>query len=189
MMQYKLPVSLRSYLEFISNWFDYDMNKYNFYLMPISFFHPYEIGSFSVNKQNVQEKNLLKFLKTKERKNPYTENSPHNFSLKMVTAFEKGTTSTGNVKIGKKGVSITISEESLFKNKFNITYDALKVFLKKRYVGFKANQVFNELYSKLKLDEKLCRFNYLDPVKKTGSKKPFFCSEIYKEFDKYYTKI
>jgi hypothetical protein len=180
--------SLKSYLEFVSDWFGYDMSKYNFYLMPISFFHPYEIESHSINKKTIQEKNLLKYFKNKERKNPYSENSPHNFSLNLVTKFEKGSSGESTVRIGKKGASIVVSEESLFKTKYTITYNDLKDSLKKRYSDFKANNNFNDIYADLKNKPEFCRFNYLDPVKKIGSKKPFFCSEIYKEFDKYYTK-
>lgn len=181
--------SLKSYLGFISDWFNYDMNKYNFYLMPISFFHPYEIESFSVNKQTVQEKNLLKFFKVKEKRNPYIEGSIHNFSLKLVTKFEKGTVNAVPVRIGKRGASVVISEESLFQTKYTVSYQDLLNSLRKRYQNFKQNQKFNILYSGFKQNDKLCKFSYLDPIKKTGSKKPFFCSEIYKEFDKAYLKI
>lgn len=181
--------SLKSYLEFISNWFNYDMNKYNFYLMPISFFHPYEIESFSVNKQTLQERNLLKYFKLKERKNPYSESSPHNFSLNLVTKFEKGSSGTNTVRVGKKGTSVVISEENLFKTKYTINYKELVASLRSRYSNFKQDKNFNSIISEIKNKEQLCKFSYLDPIKKSGSKKPFFCSEIYKEMDKYYTKI
>ncbi len=181
--------SLKSYLEFISSWFSYDMNKYNFYLMPISFFHPYEIESFSVNKQTVQEKNLLKYFKSKERKNPYVENSPHNFSLNLITKFEKGSTGTTTVRIGKKGAPIFVSEESLFKTKYTISYKDLVLSFNSRYSNFKQNNAFYKIMGEIKTKDEFCKFSYLDPVKKSGSKKSFFCSEVYKEMDKHYKKI
>ncbi|MCE9585258.1 DUF3644 domain-containing protein [Candidatus Nomurabacteria bacterium] len=181
--------SLKSYLEFTSDWFSYDMSKYNFYLMPISFFHPYEIESFSVNKQTVQEKNLLKYFKLKERKNPYTENSPHNFSLNLVTKFEKGSSGINTVRVGKKGASVFISEESLFKTKYTINKKDLVSSLKNRYSDFKQNSVFNKIIEEIKSKDVFCKFSYLDPVKKSGIKRAFFSSEVYKEMDKHYTKI
>jgi hypothetical protein len=180
--------SLKSYLELVSSWFGYDMSKYNFYLMPISLFHPYEIESFSVNKKTTQEKNLLKYFKSKERKNPYTENSPHNFSLSLVTRFEKGAVGESTVKIGRKGASIVVSEESLFKTKYTITSDQLTQNLTRRYSDFKLNNAFWSVLRPLKEDARFCKYNYLDPIKKSGAKKPFYCSEIYKELDKKYTK-
>ncbi len=181
--------SLKSYLELISSWFSYDMNKYNFYLMPISFFHPYEIESFSVNKQTAQEKNLLKYFKSKERKNPYSESSPHNFSLNLVTKFEKGSSGTNTVRVGKKGVSVFVSEESLFKTKYTLNYKDLVSYLKTRYSNFKQNSAFNKIIAEIKTKDQFCKVSYLDPVKKSGGKKSFFCSEVYKETDKHYKKI
>ncbi len=40
---------LRNYIQLIQEWFDYDLSKYNFFLMPLSFFHEADvIESFSV---------------------------------------------------------------------------------------------------------------------------------------------
>jgi hypothetical protein len=35
--------SLKSYVQCANEWFSYDLTQYNFYLMPISFFHSYEL--------------------------------------------------------------------------------------------------------------------------------------------------
>lgn len=40
--------TLKSYVQCVKEWFQYDLSKYNFYLMPISFFHLTEIESFSI---------------------------------------------------------------------------------------------------------------------------------------------
>jgi len=85
---------------------------------------------------------LLKFFKTKERRNPYTEDLPHNFSLRLVTKFEKGTASATPVRVGKRGASVVISEESLFKTKYTISYQALLASLNARYSDFKQNKDF-----------------------------------------------
>ncbi len=179
--------SLKSYLFCTVDWFKYDMNKYNFYLMPISFHHPYEIESNSINSLPKQEKNLFKYFKTKEKKNPYSENSPHNFALKMITKFEKGDVGVP-IKRSSKGVGILVTEESLFKNKYNISYDDLVANCKKRYIDFIQNKIFNGHMKNIKLNVNLSKDSYLDQVKKIGSKKTFYCSEIYKELDKFYSK-
>lgn len=179
--------STKSYLQLLKEWFVFDVSKYNFYLVPISFFHPYEIDSYSVNSQSQQEKNLLKYLKQKERTNPYVEGVDHNFALVLATKFEKGTGGVP-VKIGKVGTSIVVSEESLFRTKYIIKHADLMQKLRERYSDFKPNNKFWTILKPLKEDAKYCKYNYLDPVKKAGVKKSFYCSEIYAELDKHYTK-
>lgn len=179
--------SMKSYLDSLKNWFVFNIASYNFYLIPLSFFHPYEIDSYSVNTESQQEKNLLKYLKLKERSNPYIEGADHNFALVLATKFEKGTGGLP-VKIGKKGTSIVVSEESLFKTRYVIKHDDLIKKLKDRYNDFKSNNKFWTVLKPMKEDAKYCKYSYLDPVKKVGGKKPFYCSEVFTELDKHYTK-
>jgi len=179
--------SLKSYLDLLKTWFNYNLSDYNFYLVPITFFHPYEVESYSLNNLSTQEKNLLKYLKTKERQNPYREGADHYFSLTLTTKFEKGTSGVG-VKIGKRGIPITIQEENLFKTKFTIDSEKLQQMAKKKYIDCKINSKFWGILKRIKENDAICRYNYLDPIKKTGTKKPFYCTEVFKELDKYYIK-
>lgn len=181
--------SLKSYLSCATEWFKYDMSRYNFYLMPISFYHPFEIESHSINSLPKQEKNLLKYFKEKENKNPYKEDATHNFSLKLSTKFEKGDSGIP-IKRSSKGVNISISEDDLFKNKFNLGYHDLIDVCKKRYIDFVPNNKFNAIMKFIKTKQDiLCKNRYLDPIKKTGQPKTFYCSEVYKELDKHYKRV
>lgn len=179
--------SIKSYLDFLKGWFDYNISDYNFYLIPITFFHPYEIESYSINSLSQQEKNLIRYLKQKEKQNPYKENADHYFALTLSTKFEKGSTGLG-VKIGKTGLPIVVQEENLFKTKFTINHENLIKALKERYSNFVMNNQFWNILKPLKENQSLCRYNYLDPIKKVGAKKAFFCTEVYKELDKHYTR-
>lgn len=63
--------TLRNYLNIIKSWFDYDLTKYNFYLMPISFFHEYEIiESYSINKYTTQQKLFIEHTNNIEKFHP-----------------------------------------------------------------------------------------------------------------------
>lgn len=181
--------SLKSYLFCITNWFKYDMSRYNFYLMPISFYHSFEMESFSINSLPKQEKNLLKFFKLKEAKNPYKEHAEHNFSLKLTTRFEKGDTGI-SVKRGSEGAIISIKEEESFKNKFNISYTVLTENCRSRYSNFLKNKDFNLIMNNIKKEKQdiLCKNIYLDPINKTGTPRTFYCSEVYRELDRHYKK-
>jgi len=55
---------LKNYIEIVNRWFEYDMSKYNFFLMPLSFFHEADVvESFSIKNHNQQTKNLLSISK------------------------------------------------------------------------------------------------------------------------------
>ena len=73
----------------VNKWFDYDLSQYNFYLMPISFFHNHEMQSFSINKEDKQHQNLLKFIAAKEKSFPSDETQEHNISLILETKWVK----------------------------------------------------------------------------------------------------
>lgn len=47
--------TLKNYIQLVQEWFDYDLSQYNFYLMPLSFFHEADvIESFSIKSYNQQ---------------------------------------------------------------------------------------------------------------------------------------
>ncbi|MCI1753547.1 MAG: hypothetical protein LKM36_11990, partial [Flavobacteriales bacterium] len=46
--------TLRNYLELAKGWFNSDLSRYNFYLMPMSFFHPHELTSYSISSEPMQ---------------------------------------------------------------------------------------------------------------------------------------
>ena len=87
--------TLKSWVEMVGNWFEEDLSKYNFYLMPISFFHPFEFESHSINKEDKQHQNLLRYIEVKETEFPSDVESEHNISLKLETKFVKSAAPVG----------------------------------------------------------------------------------------------
>ena len=80
--------TLKNYIQLVQEWFDYDLSQYNFYLMPLSFFHEADvIESFSIKSQNQQTRNLLKYLETIEEDHPSNAENPYNATLRIETKF------------------------------------------------------------------------------------------------------
>ena len=67
------------------------------------------------------------------------------------------------------------------------TYEELIERLKARY-DFKQNAAFHTRMKAVKADAKLHYERFLDPVKKKGTRKSYFNTNVLKEFDIHYTK-
>lgn len=184
--------SLKSYVECVNEWFDYDLSQYNFYLMPLSFYHPHEWESFSFNKEDKQHQNLLKYIAEKEKKFPSDTKTKHNISLILETKFVRSKSIKAiPVRYSKDGGEITVSidSEEKFAEKYKWTFkDDLIPHLKDRYSDIKFGQPFRKIISELEQNPHFCGERYLDFKNKKGGKKKFYDPNIVAEFDKHYTK-
>lgn len=183
--------TLRSYLSVVNSWFNYDLSQYNFYLMPISFYHPYELESYSINNEQNQIKNLLNYIHQKEVLSPSDEINPHNISLVLETKFVRSSSDSGfNVRYATDAdISVKVDAEQVFAKKYPIEYEKeLIPTLRERYIDFKQDKKFLDLKRSLEKDSTYCGERYLDLKRKTGTKKKYYSTEIFKEFDKHYKK-
>ncbi len=183
--------NLKNYVKIINDWFNYDLSKYNFYLMPISFFHTFELESFSINKISKQINNLLNYVNKKETENPSSEDNDFNITLKLVTKFEKGS-SLDALKVGYSedaDIIVKVEAEEQFANKYPLSNNELIDKLKKRYIDFKQNSKFNNIKKIISNDLIYSDERYLDYKKKTGIKKRYYSTEVFKIFDEYYSKF
>ncbi len=182
--------NLKSFVNVCNNWFNYDLNKYNFYLMPISFFHSFEMESFSINKQPKQIQNLITYIIQKEIEHPSDERNNHNISLKLETKFIKSSNIEAlpvkHSEDAKLKVKIDIDEK--FKNQYPLDYQGLIKKMKNRYKNFIINNKFYFFKKELEFNKKYCDKRFLDMIKKAGTSKKYYSTEIFKKFDKFYIK-
>jgi len=106
--------SLRSYLEMAKDWFAMDLSRYNFYLMPMSFFHPHEMQSYSINQETEQHRNLLRYITTLEEKHEVDEIQTHSISLHLETKFVKS--KLRYAPEDPNAISIKVDAEEAFKD-------------------------------------------------------------------------
>ena len=185
--------TLKSYVQCINEWFSYDLTKYNFYLMPISFFHSYEMESFSITNEDEQHKNLLKYIEKKEKKFPSDIRQNHNISLVLETKFVKSK-SIASMAIrydndDPKAIAVKVSAEEQFAAKYHWTFkNDLVPKLKETYSDIKFDRQFRKLMREIEKDKNLCGLRYLDFRTKKGVQQKFYSPNIMKVFDKHYTR-
>jgi hypothetical protein len=183
--------SLRNYLALVTLWFGIDMSRYNFYLMPLSFFHGFEaVESMSVANYNDQMKNFLQYVATVENEHSSSNDSGHQVTLSLELKFVRSK-DAGALPFrwtdDPSAPAISVREEDILKS-FPYDYKSLTSSLRDRYIGFGVNQEYHRLRKRFEPNPKLCKVRYLDPSNPKSAKKNYFSSEIFKEFDKHYKK-
>lgn len=181
--------SLKNFMTLAMKWFGYDFKKFNFYLMPVSFYHAADVESFSVD--NKFRSNLIAYLNKVEKEYEHDEDPNFSVALRLETKLVK-TTSDEAIQIrltnDPDAPKIRIAEEDALKN-YPHTYHKLCELLRKRYKDFKQNGAFNEIMRQLKSQgERFCKERRLDPNNPKSLYQMFYHSRIVEEFDKHYTR-
>lgn len=181
--------NLKSFVKLSNDWFDYDLSKYNFYLMPISFFHSFEVESFSINKNPVQIRNLIKHILQKEKENPSDTKKEHNISLVLETKFAKSSNEEAFiVKYDPNAdISVKIDTEEKFGKQYPLDFAELVEKMKEKYY-FSLNNDFYKIKRALESNPKYCGKRFLNFREKRGTSKKYYSYEIFKEFDKHYER-
>jgi len=178
--------SLRNYLQVVKDWFNADLSKYNFYIMPMSFFHAHEMKSYSISSEAEQHQNLLRYIAGIETGQELNEGSPFAIALELKTEFVRS-----KLRIDQNNpnaLSIKLDAEDVYKTTFIWNYgEQLRPKLKARYSDIKFDPKFNALKKRLEKDKKLAQWRPHDPNKPNGNGKWFYSPNIVKEFDKHYT--
>lgn len=188
--------SLKNYLQLVKDWFEEKLSKklenFNFYLMPMSFFSDFnEVDGINLSPKNKERENLIKYLATKEKNNPYLEGHKFQTSVMVGLDFSKSDTEgSTNLTLSKNsgGIPITLSEEDMRK-KWPFSYEKVIELVKKKKPEIKINKKFHAIKAELEKNNKLCKERYLDPNNKISSlKKKFynenFPSELIKGYEK-----
>ena len=86
------------------------------------------------------------------------------------------------------GIPVNITEED-FRKKWPLTYIDMIKKCREIYSDFKQNDKFNAIVRRIKVEGKMCREKKLDIHNLKSPKKTFYSSNVFKEFDKEYTRI
>jgi len=178
--------TLKNYVQIIKEWFDKDLIKYNFYLMPLSFMKtPDQIEAITLNKE---EENYIHFIN--ELENDKKEKDAYDVTINIDVKFIRSKAKDAlNVQLTNNPYApeVRMTEENI-KEKYPWDYKELLERLKKRYSNFKQNQHYNDIKRPLNENKKFVHVRLLDPANPKSSKKKFYNPNIIKEFDKHYKK-
>ncbi len=181
--------SLQNYLLLSGEWFQIDLSRYNFFLMPISFYHGFEaITTTSVTSQPEQVQRLLAYLDTLEE--GVDDESNKHVALRLRTEFVRSKVTTGVAfrwTDDPKAPSVRLSEEDILRN-YPFTYRQLTDQLRRRYSNFIENRSYHRVRKRIEGEKKFSVIRALDPRNPKSAKQRFYNPNILGEFDKHYKK-
>ena len=184
--------SLLNYVLLIQSWFGTDLSQYNFFLMPLSFYHGFEgVKVASVSPYSEQMQNFLDYLASVEGASS-EDDSGYRVTLKLETSLMR------SKDAGALGIRYTddlnapamnVREEDVLKG-YPLTYKALTSVLKSRYTNFTENQAYHDIRKVLEAEKRHCKVRAFYPDRPESSMKTkYYSTEIFKEFDKHYHKL
>jgi hypothetical protein len=181
--------SLRNYLHLSTEWFQLDLSMYNFFLMPLSFYHGFEAVEPATRAAYPEQvRKLLDYLDTLERTDEEDGGTQH-VALRIETKFVRAKDATAisfQWTDNPKAPLIAVREEDFLKN-YPLTYRKLTDTLKRRYSNFLENNNYHKIRKEYEKEKKYCIQRLLDPNNPRSARQRFFNPNILQEFDKHYT--
>jgi hypothetical protein len=182
--------SLRNYLLLAAEWFKLDLSMYNFFLMPISFYHGFEAAEPASRAEYPEQiQKLLAYIDALEARDTDDTSAQH-VALRLETRLFRGKDAAAiefRFTNDANAPTIAIREEEVLKN-YPMTYDMLTDAMRERYSNFIANQRYHDLRQPLEGDRRFCYPRPLNPKNPNGACQRFYGSNIFQEFDKQYAR-
>ena len=182
--------SLKNYVHAIQKWFNYDLSRYNFYLMPLAFYGGELMESLLIERRNPAARRLLDYIAATEREYPEDQNREYSVTLRIDMKFIRTKATSAipvQVTTDPNAIKVQLSEED-FRQRYPWDYEALRKKMQQRYSNFIQNQAFYAFKAAVEKDPKFCRVRYLDPNKPKGTKKKFYNPNILAKFDILYAR-
>lgn len=177
--------NIKNYMSFIkNNSIDLDLTKYNFYLMPLAYVDS-KVDAEAVLTD--KEHNYINLIKRQIAESD--DAGEYDIVISIDLKFDKGK-SIDAIKMNydPDGIPVNITEED-FRKKWPLTYIDMIKKCREIYSDFKQNDKFNAIVRRIKVEGKMCREKKLDIHNLKSPKKTFYSSNVFKEFDKEYTRI
>ena len=185
--------SIQNFVGLITEWFQVDLSRYNFFLMPLSFYHGFEsAAAVSVSKYPQQMQRLLAYLDTLDlsQSKEAAQDQRQHFRLRLETHLVRGkdTMDAAFRWTDNPGAPAVALREEDFRKNYPWTYRVLTQNLKKRYSDFLENNAYHVIRQPLEKNKKLVNLRHLDPDNPNSSKQRFYSPNIINEFDKHYQR-
>jgi len=178
--------TVKNFAAAVQDWFEEDLSRFNFYLMPLSFVAPPSETS-AVELHNA-EKNFLDYIKGLDT-GESDPNARYSVAINIEVRFVRSK-STGATPVcltnDPNAPAIRLTEEQI-RERYPWDYRELTERCKERYSDFKVDQKYHQLRKGLETDKRFAHERRLDP-EKPQPKKMFFSSSILQEFDKHYSR-
>lgn len=180
--------NIQNYVNLVQRWFDKSLDEYNFYLMPLGFIRDFKSADSVALNQD--EKKLLQFIRNLGRETEEEALSGFHVTLEVDLKFQRsksGDAAKVRVTNDPEAPEVRLSEENI-REKYPWDYWDLTRRLQERYEDFKINQKYHSIRKPLLDNPKYVKRRYLDPDNPKSGKKDYYNPNIFKVFDKHYTK-
>lgn len=177
--------SIKNYMTLAAEWFRVDFSKYNFYLMPLSFFGPDKVvESLSGAKRgNISLRNLEKHIQGVVSRLSSNDDDKYDVALSLNVKFVKSSESSA-IKVrashDPNAIPITLTEEIFFQ-KYPLCYNELITKLRSQVSGFKQDGLFYQIKRELETEPRFCMVRLLDPKNPKSPKKKYYSQAILTE--------
>lgn len=178
--------SVYDFIHYLKDWFNLSLNKYNLYLLPLSFFGGSSVESVPLFSD---EKKLLEYIENLKQLYPYKKADPTHYAFQVEITLTKKSKGTSGLYLTNdpSATKVQLSDEDL-QNKYPLSYYDLCDHCKKRYKDFKTDRKFFDLKKKYEDNLKYC-YKRFPGLNNTGQPRKYYSSAILEVLDKNYEKI
>jgi hypothetical protein len=177
--------NIKNYMTQANEWFRVDFSKYNFYLMPMSFYNTSQLieSVSSARRGNIQLQNLERYIRNILNDYPSTEDERYSVALSLNVKFVRSSDSAA-IKVrathDPNAIPITLKEED-FLQRYPLDFQNVVARLRSTIKGFKQDIKFYNIKRELEASDKYCMVRLLDPKNPKSMKKKYYSSGILKE--------
>lgn len=183
--------SLRNYLQLATEWFQVDLSRYNFFLMPISFYHGFETAApSSLTHYPDQVRRLIQYLDSLEVEDQAEENPRQHVALHLETRLVRAKDTAALAfrwTDDPAAPEVNVREEDVLKN-YPMSYSDLTQSMRRRYSNFVENKHFHRLKQEIEKEAKYAIVRLLNPANPKTPRQRFYNANILQAFDKHYTR-
>jgi len=179
--------AVKNFVSAVQDWFNEDLSRFNFYLMPLSFVTPPPVTE--AVQLNKKEKNFLRYIDELDDTNS-DPTAKYSVAINIEVKFVRSkSTSAIPVRVTNdpNAPAVHLTEEQVT-DRYPWDYKELTSRCKERYADFKVNQKYHKLRKDLENDKRYCHVRLLDPRGPKGPMKKFYDPNILEEFDKHYAR-
>jgi len=185
--------AVRNFATAVHDWFNEDLSRFNFYVMPLTFVQPPQlVKAIELNKS---EENLLKYFQqlVQECDKPQSisagSSPPYSVAVNIEVRFV-GSKAVSGIPVrfttDPNALTVQLTEEE-FRDRYPWDNEELTNQCRKRYADFKVNKEYHKLRKSLETNPRFALERRLDP-EKPRPKKMFYSTAILDELDRHYQK-
>lgn len=177
---------VKNFVQACKDWFEFDLSRYNFYLMPLAFVDA--SATAALITLNKEESNLIQYIAGLDAAND--PNSDYSVSVNVELRFSKSKASDAlavQISNDPNAAKVQLTQEQ-FKDKYPLNFNDLKARCKKRYSDCLLNTKFHDIKGSLVGNQKYSITKVLDPDNPKSVKQVWYSEAVFTELDKHYTK-